>query len=188
MKPLFPISIIFVLCGFSGLFAKSQEEQRKAVAIGPAQFYWLLNRACSIGDDIGARMLLDAGADADGESDYKELCKSGFGIEPSWPINLAAHGGHEEVLKLLIKRGARIDHPEGAGYTALIFAVSKGHESIVKLLLDAGADPNFKGVEGTTPIQIAQKKEHCKILKLLTSKCEKGSARQSTTRPESKSK
>ena len=131
-------------------------------------------------------MLLDAGADVDGESDYKELIKTGFGIEPSWPINLAAEGGHEEVLKLLIKRGARIDHPEGEGYTALIWAVSRGHESIVKLLLDAGADPRFKGFDGT-PIQIAQEKKHTKLLKLLTSKSEQGSAHQSTTRSESKS-
>ena len=134
--------------------------------IGQPEFYWLLNRACVNGDEFGARMLLDAGADVDGFDDYKKLHDRGFGIEPSWPINQACWGGHTEIVKMLLERGAKVDSDEGPGYTALLIAASKGHADIVKLLLEAGADRSYKGAEGTA-MEVARANKFTEIIKLL---------------------
>lgn len=135
--------------------------------LGQAQYYWLLNRACAYGDDLGARMLLDAGADVDGVDDYEKLVETGFGIEPSWPINLASWGGHTEIVMLLLERGAKVDSLEGPGYTALLMAASEGHADIVKLLLKAGANRSYEGPEGTA-LEVARAKKLNEIINLLT--------------------
>ena len=103
-------------------------------------------------------MLLDAGADVDGVDDYEKLVETGFGIEPSWPINLASWGGHTEIVMLLLERGAKVDSLEGPGYTALLMAASEGHADIVKLLLKAGANRSYEGPEGTA-LEVARAKK-----------------------------
>ncbi len=88
-------------------------------------------------------MLLKAGADPDGIRDYEVFHKSPYqrGYEPSWPINQAAYGGHAEVVRLLLRAGAKAHAPEDEGQTALIIAAEPGHMEIVRLLLEAGARP-----------------------------------------------
>ena len=168
MKLLLLFSLLlFELCVAQE--AKPQESiTSDKIALGKGELYWLLNRSCCYGDEIGVKMLLNAGADIDGKSDYEVLSKSGFGIEPSWPINLAAGGGHKNLVKFLLDKGAKVDNPEGDGgsYTALTFAVSGGHTEIVKLLLNAGADTTIKSYEGSV-LDIAIKKNHTEIIKLL---------------------
>ena len=60
------------------------------------------------------------------------------------PLVLAAYGGHLEIVKLLLRNGAKkpseINYGEGGSGSALFWAVSMGNLEIVKLLLDAGAD------------------------------------------------
>ena len=137
----------------------------RPVKIGPAQFYWLMDRACWIGDELAVRMLLDAGADPNGVSDYAAFHKSPYaGLEPSWPINQAAWGGHAGVVRLLLAAGAKAHAPEGEGQTALTIAAEKGHTEVVRLLLAAGADrtyraPGGKGFVGTAE-EIARRSGH----------------------------
>lgn len=168
MKSRLLIACVFSLVCLSVQAVERGDTDRKAVKIDRGGLYWLLNRACANGDEIGVRILLGAGADINGISDYKEFQKKGFGFEPSWPLNLAASYGHEEIVKLLIKEGAKVDNPEGDGgsYTALTFAVSKGHEEIVKILLKSGAVKNIKSFSGT-PIEIARAKKFENIVELL---------------------
>src|SRR3989339_1376240 len=49
------------------------------------------------------------------------------------PIGMAAQYGHTETVRLLLDRGANIDH-------VLIFSSSHGHIDTVKLLLARGAN------------------------------------------------
>ena len=123
--------------------------------LGPAEFYWLMNRACYSGDDIGVTMLLKAGADPDGKRDYAAFHQSSYqgGFEPSWPINQAAYGGHVKVAQLLLRAGAKPDAPEHRGETALSIAAERGDLEFVKVLLAAGADrtarrPGERGFDG----------------------------------------
>lgn len=60
------------------------------------------------------------------------------------PIRCAAGGGHLEVVKLLLERGANPNQREPVAPSggALYDAIAGGHWEIVKLLLKHGADPN----------------------------------------------
>ena len=166
------ISIIIIFCGFCSSLSLGQElkkdERPQVVKIDRGSLYWLLGQSCQNGDEIGVKMLLKAGADVDGVTDYKLLEKTGFGIEPSWPINRAAGAGHGNIVKLLLANGARVDNPEGdgGGYTALTFAVNGGHLDIVKILLERGARKDIKSPSGT-PIEIAKRKMFLGIVSLL---------------------
>jgi ankyrin repeat protein len=114
-----------------------------------------MNRACSSGDTIAVEMLLKAGADPNGVRDYEAFYQSPYaGIEPSWPINQAAHGGHAKVVRLLLRAGAKAHAPEDEGQTALTIAAEGGHMEVARLLLEAGADrsyraPGPRGCDGT---------------------------------------
>jgi ankyrin repeat protein len=92
-------------------------------------------------------MLLKAGADPNGVRDYAAFHKSPyqFGVEPSWPINLAAAGGRAEIIRLLLRAGAKPHAPEDEGQTALTIAAERGHLEVVRLLLQAGADRTYRG-------------------------------------------
>ena len=138
-----------------------------------ARLYWLMNRACVDGDALAVEMLLDAGADPDGVRDYKAFHASRyqFGVEPSWPINQAAWGGHTEVVQLLLRSGAKAHAPEGEGHTALSIAAERGHKEVVRLLLEAGADTTYRAPYGRgrvgTAEDIARNSGHEEIADLI---------------------
>ena len=59
------------------------------------------------------------------------------------PLMLASNGGHEKVVRELIKRGADVNRivAEGnVGDNALPLAAEGGHPSVLRLLIDTGAD------------------------------------------------
>lgn len=55
-------------------------------------------------------------------------------------LTLAAAGGHDELVELLINHGANIEHRDKKGCTPLILAASAGHAVTVSILLDHNAD------------------------------------------------
>lgn len=55
-------------------------------------------------------------------------------------LTLAAAGGHDELVELLITHGANIEHRDKKGCTPLILAASAGHSVTVAILLDHNAD------------------------------------------------
>ncbi|MEW6741037.1 MAG: ankyrin repeat domain-containing protein [Nitrospirota bacterium] len=80
------------------------------------------------------------------------------------PLMCAVEGGHVEIVKLLLSKGADVNTKSSRG-TALHVAVERGHAEIVRLLLDNGADLSIIGSPGPasnslrgTPLQIAQEK------------------------------
>jgi ankyrin repeat protein len=75
----------------------------------------------------------------------------------------AAHLGHIEVIKVLIKAGSPLDHVNNLDWTALIEAVVLGdggenHTEVVRALLQAGADAGISDRNGISPL------EHAKVL------------------------
>ncbi|WP_158685529.1 ankyrin repeat domain-containing protein [Microbacterium halophytorum] len=53
---------------------------------------------------------------------------------------LAAQGGHVELVRGLIARGADLAHRNHRGVTPVIAAASRGHHDVVESLVHAGAE------------------------------------------------
>src|SRR5262245_18663554 len=96
-----------------------------------------LRFAARVGDVESARLLLNAGADAnDAQPD---------GVSA---LVLAAHSGHGAVAALLLDRAANPDTLT-SGYTALHAAVLRSDIALVKALLAHGANPHLRITRGT---------------------------------------
>jgi ankyrin repeat protein len=93
--------------------------------------------AARVGDADSARLLLDAGADAN-DSQPDEVSA----------LVLAAHSGNGGVGALLLERGAD-PNTLASGYTALHAAVLRSDVALVKALLGHGANPNLRMTKGT---------------------------------------
>lgn len=66
------------------------------------------------------------------------------------PLIRASEGGHADVARLLLARGADPNAQDASGRTALTAAVEYGDPELVRVLLQAGADPERKDGEGRT--------------------------------------
>ncbi len=84
----------------------------------------------------------------------------------------AAHLGHHEVVRRLIKAGAPLDHVNNLAWTALIEAVVLGdggpdHIATVKALVEAGADISIGDRNGVTPLQHAVTRNYEEIAAII---------------------
>jgi ankyrin repeat protein len=73
----------------------------------------------------------------------------------------AAHLGHDEVVRTLIRAGAPLDHVNNLGWTALIESIvlgdgGKRHTATLKALVEAGANVNLADRDGRTPLALAK--------------------------------
>lgn len=69
------------------------------------------------------------------------------------PMHLAAEGGQEEVLRLLLAAGGSPAGSQNAcGFTPMHYAARSNAVGAVRLLLNAGADPNAKTSDGQTAL------------------------------------
>jgi ankyrin repeat protein len=76
------------------------------------------------------------------------------------PLHYAAASGDEDIARLLIKRGAKIDAvspPASGAYTPLMMAAREAHPDMVAFLTQQGANPKLTNTEGMTAAQIAEK-------------------------------
>lgn len=83
------------------------------------------------------------------------------------PLILAASGGRERVVNLLINQGANIDAKTSDGHSALQYAASKNWKSICATLLEKDADVNITDKQGSTPLHRSACKGNLAIVKLL---------------------
>jgi ankyrin repeat protein len=90
--------------------------------------------------------LLDAHANPNAESH--------LGVTP---LTVAIEEGNLEGVRLLLKRGANINHkPRSPHHTPpLSSAAAVGSPALVRLLLKAGADPNVTDAQDQTPLMYA---------------------------------
>ena len=71
------------------------------------------------------------------------------------PLHFAALDGLNEIVELLIAKGADVNAKSDDGWTSLHDAASIGHNEIVELLIAKGADVNAKNNYGNTPLDLA---------------------------------
>lgn len=89
-----------------------------------------LLHAVDQGDSAAISSLLDRNLDANAQ----------FPIIGSRPLILAAAKGHQEMVGLLLDRGAWVNASDYTGWTPLHAAIYGGHAEVVHLLLQHGAD------------------------------------------------
>lgn len=71
------------------------------------------------------------------------------------PLHWACVDGDQEVIKLLLQKGAEVNAQSNEGYTPLHNAARRGNRLIVALLISNGASVNARSRNGTTPLKIA---------------------------------
>jgi hypothetical protein len=84
----------------------------------------------------------------------------------------AAHLGHVEIVRTLIRAGAPLDHVNNLGWTALIESVVLGdggprHTATLEALVGAGANVNIADRGGTTPLALAKARGYTTMVAIL---------------------
>ena len=84
----------------------------------------------------------------------------------------AAHLGHDEVVRILIRAGAPLDHVNNLGWTALIESIVLGdggtrHVATLAALVEAGANVNLADRNGMTPLALARSRGYREMTAIL---------------------
>jgi ankyrin repeat protein len=84
----------------------------------------------------------------------------------------AAHHGHPEVVRELLKTGIAVNHVNRLGWTALLETIilSDGgpvHQDILAQLIAAGADVNLADAEGASPLTHAKRRGYTEMVEML---------------------
>ena len=82
------------------------------------------------------------------------VCKTEFGLNVKTkngetPIHLACFAGNEEIVKILIQKGADISKLNSKGESCLHYAVRSKNKELSQMLIDMGADPSISGRYGS---------------------------------------
>jgi uncharacterized protein len=72
-----------------------------------------------------------------------------------------------DVIRMLLLKGADINHFSTDGVTPLLEAIHQGNRVLVKLLITNGSDVNLASTTGQTPLQLAEQKQDSSIIRLL---------------------
>ena len=84
----------------------------------------------------------------------------------------AAHLGHVEVVRILLKAGAPVDHVNNLGWTALIESIVLGdggarHTATLQALVDGGANVNIADRQGMSPLHLAEGRGYREMVDIL---------------------
>jgi ankyrin repeat protein len=97
-----------------------------------------------------AKLLLDAGADANAVADNPSRVQ---------PLHSAAAARSADIARLLLEHGARSNAMQQGGWTALQSAAKHGDLALIDLLLAHGADPYQKADDGQTAVTMSANDE-----------------------------
>ncbi|XP_073195505.1 M-phase phosphoprotein 8 isoform X2 [Lepidochelys kempii] len=118
----------------------------------------LLRDAVKNGDYVTVKMALNSNE----EYNLDQEDSSGMTL-----VMLAAAGGHDDLLRLLIRKGAKVNCRQKNGTTALIHAAEKNFLTTVAILLEAGAYLNVQQSSGETALMKACKRGNSDIVRLM---------------------
>ncbi|KAL4635128.1 ankyrin repeat and SAM domain-containing protein 6 [Arapaima gigas] len=139
----------------------------------------LLLRACDEGDHESARRILEPGASDCGGGGAQcrverepDAAASPVPVdcadeEGNTPLQFAAAGGHEKLVRFLLRKGASVDRRNHYGWSALMQAARFGHVNVAHILLENGAEINAKNRMGASVLTVAARGGHLNMVKLL---------------------
>ncbi len=116
--------------------------------------------AAYLGQKETMEYLLENGADVNA------MAKNATGYTA---LTGAVSQNHTEITRVLVKKGANVNHRYEGGFTPLMHAAYAGNVDLVNFLLENGADPNAKTSEGKTPMTFAREKGHGQVVGMLKS-------------------
>ncbi|KAK1749906.1 ankyrin repeat-containing domain protein [Echria macrotheca] len=83
---------------------------------------------------------------------YSQWCQ----LEPGWtPLHCAGCSGHDEIARMLLSRGVRVDATGHGGETPLHVAASAAQKAVMELLVQHGSDVKARTASGETPLHWA---------------------------------
>ena len=147
--------------------------------------------AAASGSPEVMKLLIGAGADVNAKNSFGatallwgagDINKVRLLLDKGAEVNVATKQGRtpllaaaacdkgEEVVRLLISKGADVTAVEGFQLTALHLAAGANATGLVRLLLEKGLDPNVKTVPGQTPLMAAAALDNLPMVKLLLAK------------------
>lgn len=119
----------------------------------------LLKRAMN-GDADAVRQMLLSGVDPN--------TSPGASDKGMTALMFASWRGHTDIVKMLVKAGARINSISDSGATALMFAAQGGHMETAKILVVEGkANTDIYASNGETALSIAVSRGHFNTVELL---------------------
>ncbi len=99
------------------------------------------------------------------------LARSAALDQPGWTaLHYAAASGDEDIVRLLLARGAKVDavSPLASGaYTPMMMAAREGHDGAALVLIAHGADRLRTNSEGLTAVQLADRAGKPRVVKTL---------------------
>ncbi|XP_019392366.1 PREDICTED: ankyrin repeat and SAM domain-containing protein 6 [Crocodylus porosus] len=82
-------------------------------------------------------------------------------------LQLAAGGGHEQLVRVLLRKGASVQSRNHYGWSPLMQAARFGHLTVAHILLENGADLNAQNKLGASILTMASRGGHVSMVKLL---------------------
>lgn len=82
------------------------------------------------------------------------------------PLYLACENHNNELVSILLKKGANPNHPTKDGRYPLVLACYSGYAALVDVLLEYKANPNIEGKQGL-PLYLACKHGHDEVIQKL---------------------
>ena len=149
-------------------FARQHEVLRRLASAGAAlgalenDRYDAVTIASVADDEQTLRLLLQLGASA-------KLVTSRY---DGTALIAAAHLGHVDIVRTLIRARAPLDHVNNLGWTAVIEAIVLGdggprHTETLRALVEAGADVNLADRNGQSPLTLATARGYGTMIGLL---------------------
>lgn len=77
-----------------------------------------------------------------------------------YPLHVAARGGHEKCVAVLLEHEAKVDCKTKTGWTPLMMAAEKGDRKILRVLLNYDADRSATNANGDTAWKISRHHGH----------------------------
>lgn len=133
---------------------KTRKERKTVMRQAPAGSQANTTQQPTTGSTTAANKTIDVDSETDSNHDTA--------------LTLACAGGHEELVELLLTRGASIEHRDKKGFTPLILAATAGHEKVVHALINHGAEVEAQSERTKdTPLSLACSGGRYEVVELL---------------------